>query len=32
VELAETYSLDEAADAQRDVMSESFLGKLVVTP
>ncbi|WP_248896639.1 NADPH:quinone reductase [Haloplanus halobius] len=27
-----TYDLDEVADAHRDVMEESFLGKLVVTP
>jgi NADPH2:quinone reductase len=32
IELAETYELDEAAAAQRDVMEASFLGKLVVTP
>ncbi|WP_336037178.1 NADPH:quinone reductase [Halobacterium yunchengense] len=32
VELAETYDLEEAAAAQRDVMHESFLGKLAVTP
>ena len=27
-----TYGLDEAADAQRDVMEDSFLGKLVIVP
>ncbi|MGB9965618.1 NADPH:quinone reductase [Halobacterium hubeiense] len=32
IEVAETYDLEEAADAQRDVLTESFLGKLVVTP
>ena len=32
VEVAERYGLDEAADAQRDVMSESFFGKLVIEP
>ncbi|MFB6124025.1 MAG: zinc-binding dehydrogenase, partial [Haloferacaceae archaeon] len=32
VEVADTYGLDEAADAHRDVMDESFLGKLVITP
>jgi NADPH2:quinone reductase len=31
-EVAETYALGETADAQRDVLAESFLGKLVVTP
>jgi NADPH:quinone reductase len=31
-EIARTYSLDEVADAQRDVLEESFLGKLVVEP
>jgi len=28
----ETYDLDEAAEAQRAVMEDSFLGKLVLTP
>jgi len=28
----ETYGFDEAAEAQRAVMEESFLGKLVLTP
>jgi len=32
IELAETYDLDEAAAAHRDVLTESYLGKLVVTP
>ena len=32
IEVAETYSLEEAADAQRAVMDESFLGKLTITP
>jgi len=32
VEVAESYGLEEAADAQRDVMSESFFGKLVIEP
>ncbi len=32
IEVAETYGLDEAADAQIDVMEESFLGKLVIVP
>jgi len=32
VELAETYDLDEAGEAQRAVLEDSFLGKLVVTP
>jgi len=32
VEVAESYDLEEAAAAQRDVMSESFLGKLVIEP
>jgi NADPH:quinone reductase-like Zn-dependent oxidoreductase len=32
VELAETYDLEEAAAAQRAVLEDSFLGKLVVTP
>ncbi|MFW5958731.1 MAG: NADPH:quinone reductase [Natronomonas sp.] len=32
IELAQTYDLDEAAEAQRAVMEDSFLGKLVITP
>jgi NADPH:quinone reductase-like Zn-dependent oxidoreductase len=32
VELARTYDLDEAAEAQRAVMTDSFLGKLAVVP
>ncbi|MXR51654.1 zinc-binding dehydrogenase [Halovenus sp. WSH3] len=32
VEVAETYGLDEAAEAQRAVMEDSFLGKLVIVP
>jgi NADPH:quinone reductase-like Zn-dependent oxidoreductase len=32
IQVADTYSLAEVADAHRDVMEESFLGKLVVTP
>jgi hypothetical protein len=32
VEVARTYDLTAAADAQRDVLSDSFLGKLAVTP
>ncbi len=32
IDVARTYDIDEAADAQRDVMEESFLGKLVITP
>ncbi|WP_338739631.1 NADPH:quinone reductase [Haloplanus salilacus] len=31
IEVARTYDLDEVADAHRDVMADSFLGKLVVT-
>ncbi|MBX0293760.1 NADPH:quinone reductase [Haloarcula nitratireducens] len=31
-EVAQTYNLAEVADAHRDVLEESFLGKLVVTP
>jgi len=31
-EIAGTYDLEGTADAQRDVIEESFLGKLVVTP
>ncbi len=32
VDVARTYSLDEAPEAQRVVMEESFLGKLVLAP
>jgi NADPH2:quinone reductase len=32
IEVARTYDLDEAAEAQRAVMEDSFLGKLVVVP
>jgi NADPH:quinone reductase-like Zn-dependent oxidoreductase len=32
IEVARTYGLDEVATAQADVMADSFLGKLVVTP
>jgi NADPH:quinone reductase-like Zn-dependent oxidoreductase len=32
IEVARTYDLDDVAQAQRDVLNESFLGKLVVTP
>jgi NADPH:quinone reductase-like Zn-dependent oxidoreductase len=32
IDVARTYDLDEAADAQVDVMAESFFGKLVITP
>ncbi|GAB6861376.1 NADPH:quinone reductase [Haloplanus litoreus] len=32
IEVARTYDLAEVADAHRDVMADSFLGKLVVTP
>jgi NADPH2:quinone reductase len=31
-EIAGTYDLEDTADAQRDVLGESFLGKLVVVP
>jgi NADPH2:quinone reductase len=31
-EVAEVYDLADTADAHRDVLAESFLGKLVVTP
>ena len=31
-EVAEVYDLEDTADAHRDVLEESFLGKLVVTP
>ncbi len=32
VSIAETYGLEDAADAHRDVLEESFLGKLVINP
>ncbi|WP_123536894.1 NADPH:quinone reductase [Halosimplex salinum] len=32
VELARSYDLDEAGEAQRAVMEDSFLGKLVIEP
>jgi len=32
IEVAPTYKLDEVATAHEDVMADSFLGKLVVTP
>jgi len=32
VALARTYEIEAAADAQRAVMEDSFLGKLVITP
>lgn len=32
IEVARTYDLDEAAEAQRAVLEDSFLGKLVVEP
>ena len=32
IEVARTYDLDEAGEAQRAVMEESFLGKLVIEP
>jgi hypothetical protein len=32
VELAETYDLEAAGEAQRAVLEDSFFGKLVVTP
>ncbi len=32
IEIADEYGLEEAAAAQRDVMDESFLGKLVIVP
>ncbi|KAB1193556.1 zinc-binding dehydrogenase [Haloferax sp. MBLA0076] len=32
IDVARTYGLDEAAEAQRAVMEDSFLGKLVITP
>lgn len=32
ISVAETYGLDEAAAAQRAVLEDSFLGKLIITP
>ncbi len=32
IEVARSYGLDEAAQAHRDVMDDSFLGKLVIEP
>ncbi|WP_435062665.1 NADPH:quinone reductase [Halobaculum sp. EA56] len=32
IEVARSYDLDEAAEAQRAVMEDSFLGKLVIEP
>ena len=32
IEIAKRYELDGAAEAQRAVLAESFLGKLVITP
>ena len=32
VEVARRYGLEEAAEAHRDVMNDSFFGKLVVEP
>ena len=32
IQVEETYDLDEAGEAQRAVLEDSFLGKLVVTP
>ena len=32
IDVERSYDLDDAADAQRDVMAESFLGKLVLEP
>jgi len=32
IELARSYDLDEAGEAQRAVMEDSVLGKLVVEP
>jgi NADPH:quinone reductase-like Zn-dependent oxidoreductase len=31
-EVAGSYDLEGTADAQRDVLAESFLGKLVIAP
>ena len=32
IQVARTYDLEDVAQAQRDVLTDSFLGKLVVTP
>jgi len=32
IDIARSYDLEEAGDAQRDVMEESFFGKLVIEP
>jgi NADPH:quinone reductase-like Zn-dependent oxidoreductase len=32
IELARIYDLDEAGEAQRAVMEDSFVGKLVLEP
>jgi len=32
ITVARQYNLDEAAEAQRAVLEDSFLGKLVITP
>ena len=32
IRVADTYNLEDAAAAQQDVMSDSFLGKLLITP
>ena len=32
IQVEETYGLDEAGEAQRAVLEDSFLGKLVITP
>ena len=32
IQVDETYGLDEAGEAQRAVLEDSFLGKLVITP
>jgi NADPH:quinone reductase-like Zn-dependent oxidoreductase len=32
IQVAETYGLDDVGEAQRSVLEDSFLGKLVVTP
>jgi hypothetical protein len=32
IELARTYDLTEAGEAQRAVVEDSFLGKLVIEP
>jgi len=32
IRVADTYNLEDAAAAQQDVMGDSFLGKLLITP